>query len=61
MRLSNVGWEWARVHAYRNKTSNTFIFNFSPAPLGFEVYWSTSSAIVYLELGIGSLMLRFSK
>lgn len=61
MRLTNTGWEWARFHAYRSKSSNTFILNFSPTAIGFEVYWSTSSTIVYLELGIGTLMLRFSK
>lgn len=61
MKLTNTGWEWARFHAYRSKSSNTFILNFSPAAIGFEVYWSLSSTIVYLELGIGSLMLRFAK
>lgn len=61
MKLTNTGWEWARFHGYRSKTNNTFVFNFTPSALGIECYWSTSSTIVYLELGIGSLMLRFSK
>jgi len=61
MKLTNTSWEWARFHFYRNKASNTFVFNFSPSALGFEAYWSTSSTIIYLELGIGTLMLRFSK
>lgn len=61
MKLTNTGWEWARFHAYRSKSSNTFVFNFCPTALGIEFYWSTSSTIVYLELGIGTLMLRFSK
>ena len=61
MKLTNTSWEWARFHTYRSKASNTFVFNFAPTALGFEIYWSTSSTIVYLELGIGTLMLRFVK
>ncbi len=61
MKLTNLNWEWARFHAYRSKSSNTFVFDFDPSALGLEVYWSTSSTIIYLELGIGTLMLRFVK
>lgn len=61
MKLTKIGWEWARFHIYRNKASNTFICNFSPAALGFEVYWCSSSVIVYLELCLGTLMVRLAK
>jgi hypothetical protein len=61
MKLTNTSWQWARFHTYRSKANNTFVFNFTPNALGFEVYWGASSTIVYLELGIGSLMLRFVK
>lgn len=61
MKLTNIGWEWARFHAYRSRTNRTFVFNFTPNALGFEVYWADHSTIIYLELGIGNLMLRFKK
>ena len=61
MKLTNIGWEWARFYFHKNKVGKAFVFNYSPRPLGFEFYWSTSSNIIYLELGIGTLMLRFVK
>ena len=39
MKLTNTSWEWARFHTYRSKANNTFVFNFTPTALGFEVYW----------------------
>ena len=56
-----LGWEWMRFHLYSNKFSNAIVANVEFRHLGFELYRGHNSTILYLELVIGTLMVRLTK
>ena len=56
-----LGWEWMRFHLFTNKYNRLFVANMEFRPLGIELYGGPNSTIVYLELGIGTLMLKLDK
>lgn len=56
-----LGWEWASVHFFRNKLETAVVANVQLRPIGFELYRGDKSIILYVELVIGTLMVRLSK
>jgi len=56
-----LGWEWMRFHFFKNKMNRLFVANVEFRPMGFELYGGPNSVIVYLELVIGTLMIKLSK
>jgi hypothetical protein len=60
-----LAWDWTRFHFFRNKTRDRevalLVANLQFRPLGFEFYHGNNSVIFYLELVIGTLMIKFSK
>lgn len=56
-----LGWEWMRFHFFTNKMSRLLVANVEFRPLGFELYGGPNSIILYVELGIGTLMLKLGK
>jgi len=56
-----LGWEWMRFHFFTNKFNKAIVANIEFRPIGFELYSGHSSVLVYLELGIGTLMLKLGK
>jgi len=61
-----LGWEWMRCgffinRFYSNPFKKVMVASLQFKPLGFELYPSTESAIIYLELVIGTLMIKLSK
>lgn len=58
---TTLGWQWMRFHLYKSKFNNSIVANVEFRPLGFELYWGNKSVIVYLELVIGTLMIKLSK
>jgi hypothetical protein len=60
------GWEWMRFRFFRNQFHSNRLDKVTVAslqlkPLGFEFYPATESVIIYVELVIGSLMIKFGK
>ena len=53
-----LGWGWMRFHFFGNKFNNAIVANAEFRPLGFELYRGPTSVIVYLELVIGTLMIK---
>jgi hypothetical protein len=56
-----LGWEWARLNVYKNRVINAFVCTLDLKGLGIEFYRGDSSIIIYLELAVGTLMMRFGK
>jgi hypothetical protein len=56
-----LGWEWMRFHFFWNRFNNAIVANVEFRPLGFELYRGSHSALIYLELVIGTLMIKFGK
>ena len=56
-----LGWDWARLNIYKNKVVNAFVCTLDLKGLGIEFYRGDSSIIIYLELAVGTLMMRFGK
>jgi len=61
-----LGWEWMRCgffinRFYSNRFEKVMVASLQFKPLGFELYPSTESVIIYVELVIGSLMIKFGK
>ena len=56
-----LGWDWARLNIYKNKVINAFVCTLDLKGLGIEFYRGDSSIIIYLELAVGTLMMRFGK
>jgi len=61
-----LGWEWMRCgffinRFYSNPFEKVMVASLQFKPLGFELYPSTKSAIIYLEFVIGTLMIKLSK
>lgn len=61
MKLNKVAWDWLKFHFFTNKMDTAIVANVEFRPIGFEAYRGQNSFIIYLELGIGTLMLRFGK
>lgn len=53
-----LAWEWMRFHFYSNKFSSAIVANVEFRHLGFELYRGQNSVIIYLELVIGTLMIK---
>lgn len=56
-----LGWEWAKFHFFTNKLDTAIVANVELRPLGFELYRAHSSFIIYVELIIGTLMIKWNK
>jgi len=61
-----LGWEWMRFRFFRNRfysnrLDKVMVASLQFKPLGFEFYPATESVIIYVELVIGSLMIKFGK
>ena len=56
-----LGWEWMRFHFFGNRFNNAIVANVEFRPLGFEFYRGATSAIIYLELVIGTLMIKLAR
>ena len=56
-----LGWGWMRFHFFGNRFNNAIVANVEFRPLGFELYRSGQSALIYLELVIGTLMIKLAR
>ena len=56
-----LGWGWMRFHFFGNRFNNAIVANVEFRPLGFELYRGSTSVIIYLELVIGSLMIKLAR
>jgi len=56
-----LGWGWMRFHFFKNKMNRLLVANVEFRPLGFELYRGSHSVMIYLELFIGTLMIKLSK
>jgi hypothetical protein len=56
-----LGWEWMRFHFFANKLNRMFVANVEFRPFGIELYSGHTSVLIYLELVIGTLMIKLSK
>jgi hypothetical protein len=56
-----LGWGWMRFHFFGNRFNNAIVANVEFRPLGFELYRGSHSVMIYLELVIGTLMIKLSK
>jgi len=58
---AKFGWEWMRFHFFTNKMNSSVVANVEFRPFGFELYRGHNSTLLYLELVIGTLMVKFNK
>jgi hypothetical protein len=56
-----LGWEWMRFHFFCNKFNQAIVANIEFRPIGFELYRGSHSVMIYLELVIGTLMIKLDK
>lgn len=56
-----LGWEWMRFHFFTNKLDTAVVANAEFRPIGFELYRGNNSIILYVELVIGTLMIKLAK
>jgi hypothetical protein len=60
-----LAWDWTRFYLFINKTKDRevamLVANLQFRPFGFELYRGPTSVILYLELVIGTLMIKLSK
>ena len=56
-----LGWGWMRFHFFKNKMNRLLVANVEFSKLGCELYSGSTSVIIYLELVIGTLMIKLSK
>ena len=56
-----LGWGWMRFHFFGNKFNNAIVANAEFRPFGFEFYRGSTSVIIYLELVIGTLMIKLAR
>ena len=56
-----LGWEWMRFHFFKNKMNRLLVANVEFSKLGCELYGGSTSVIIYLELVIGTLMIRLAR
>jgi hypothetical protein len=59
--MTKLAWEWPKYHFYINRPQNAIVANVEFRPIGFELYRGDKSVILYVELFIGTLMVRFAK